>query len=275
MKNSHAYKLLMCSVTLVLVGCASTPKPPEALDPVKAQEAATQKLMEDLNAVLNDQTEKLKLVETLSDSIKEQAERLSAVEVKQPLDRRAQEKQDEAARDAEMQKNVQTTVSKVPAWFLGVESNTDFVYANATETSPDIQLSIDMAMLSGKRQLAQSLGEMVSSRMTDYAGQSTSNEDGAVSKEVERVTKSVVADVQVGGFQREKIEVIANGKNFRTYVRLSYATADLKRIMAKEIQKNEVLNNKVRRTKAFEELEKEIELAKEAKAKNKIRTDSE
>lgn len=275
MKNSNSYKLFVLSATLVLVACATPPKPPEPLEPAKAQEAASQKLMQELNAVLNDQTEKLRVVESLGQAIKEQAERLSSIEIKQPLDRRAQEKQEAAARDAEVQKNVQNTVSKVPAWFLNTEANPDFVYANATESSPDIQLSIDMAMLSGKRQLAQSLGEMVSSRMTDYAGQSTSNDDGAVSKEVERVTKSVIADVQVGGFQREKIEVIANGKSFRTYVRLSYAIADLKRIMAKEIQKNEVLTTKVRRTKAFEELEKEIELAKEAKARNKSHTDTE
>ena len=74
------------------------------------------------------------------------------------------------------------------------------------------------------------------------------------------MTKSVVADVQLGGYQREKIEVVPNGKTFRAYVRLSYSTADLKRIMTKEIQKTEVLNTKIRRTKAFEELEKEIEL---------------
>jgi UTP-glucose-1-phosphate uridylyltransferase len=77
------------------------------------------------------------------------------------------------------------------------------------------------------------------------------------------------------GYQREKIEVLPNGKTFRTYVRLSYSTSDLKRIMTKEIQKNEVLNTKIRRTKAFEELEKEIELSREAKTKNRSRQDAE
>jgi len=132
-----------------------------------------------------------------------------------------------------------------------------------------------MAMLSGKRQLAQILGEMVSSRMTDFAAQTGGLEDAAVNKEVERVTKSVVADVQLGGYQREKIEVFPNGKTFRTYVRLSYSTSDLKRIMSKEIQKNEVLNTKIRRTKAFEELEKEIELSRDTKNKNRSRQDAE
>ncbi len=252
---------------LVMVGCATQPN---ALEEQKRQQedlkkqldAEIQQKMDELTATLDEQSEKLKAVESM-------------VEAKPLVDRRSMEKQDETAREMESQKAVQTTISKVPAWFLNTESSPDFVYANATEISSDLQLSIDMAMLSGKRQLAQILGEMVSSRMTDFAAQSGSTQDGAVNKEVERVTKSVVADVQLGGYQREKIEVLPNGKTFRTYVRLSYSTADLKRIMSKEIQKNEVLNTKIRRTKAFEELEKEIELAKELKAKNRSRQDGE
>ena len=261
---------------LVLAGCATQPN---ALEEQKKQQEATQKKLDEMNATLNEQRGVQTKMEEMVAALNEQNEKLKAVEslveAKPLVDRRASDKQEEAARELESQKAVQTTISKVPSWFLNTESSPDFVYANATETSPDMQLSIDMAMLSGKRQLAQILGEMVSSRMTDFAAQSGSNEAGAVNKEVERVTKSVVADVQLGGYQREKIEVLPNGKTFRTYVRLSYSTSDLKRIMTKEIQKNEVLNTKIRRTKAFEELEKEIELSREAKTKNRSRQDAE
>jgi hypothetical protein len=264
------FKYIGCSLgvaMLFLAGCASQPTAQD--EQKKQQEAAIQKKMEEMNATLNEQSEKLN----------EQSEKLksveSLVEAKPLVDRRSLDKQDEAARELEGQKVVQNTLSKVPAWFLNTESSPDFIYANATENSADLQLSIDMAMLSGKRQLVQVLGEMVSSRMTDFAAQSGNAQDGAVNKEVERVTKSVVADVQLGGYQREKIEVLPNGKTFRTYVRLSYSTADLKRIMAKEIQKNELLNTKIRRTKAFEELEKEIEMSRELKTKNRSRQDAE
>jgi hypothetical protein len=246
-------------VALVLAGCATQPN---ALEEQKRQHEATQKKIDEMNTTLNQQNEKLNAVGSLLES-------------KPLVDRRSLDKQDEAARELEAQKTVQTTVSKVPSWFLNAEGSPDFVYANATENSSDLQLSIDMAMLSGKRQLAQILGEMVSSRMTDFAAQTGGLEDAAVNKEVERVTKSVVADVQLGGYQREKIEVLPNGKTFRTYVRLSYSTSDLKRIMSKEIQKNEVLNTKIRRTKAFEELEKEIELSRDTKNRNRSRQDAE
>lgn len=258
------YSLVFAIV--VLGGCATKPSPLEEQmqqkeELRKQQDAEIQQKIEELTATLDEQSEKLKAMETL-------------VEAKPLVDRRSQDKQDEAASELEGQKAVQSTISKVPAWFLNTESSPDFIYANATENSADLQLSIDMAMLSGKRQLVQILGEMVSSRMTDFAAQSGSTQDGAVNKEVERVTKSVVADVQLGGYQREKIEVVPNGKTFRAYVRLSYSTADLKRIMTKEMQKTEVLNTKIRRTKAFEELEKEIELSRELKTKNRSRQDA-
>ena len=261
---------------LVLAGCATQPN---ALEEQKKQNEATQKKIDEISATLDEQRGVQQKMGELAATLNEQSEKLklveSLVEAKPLVDRRSLDKQEEAARDVEAQKTVQTTVSKVPSWFLNTEASPDFVYANATETSADLQLSIDMAMLSGKRQLAQILGEMVSSRMTDFAAQSGGLEDGAVNKEVERVTKSVVADVQLGGYQREKIEVLPNGKTFRTYVRLSYSTSDLKRIMTKEIQKNEVLNTKIRRTKAFEELEKEIELSRESKTKNRSSQDAE
>lgn len=225
-------------VVLVLAGCATQPN---ALEEQKRQHEATQKKIDEMNATLNEQRGVPKKMEELAATLNEQNGKLNAVgsllESKPLVDRRSLDKQDEAARELEAQKMVQTTISKVPSWFLNTEGSPDFVYANATENSSDIQLSIDMAMLSGKRQLAQILGEMVSSRMTDFAAQTGGLEDAAVNKEVERVTKSVVADVQLGGYQREKIEVLPNGKTFRTYVRLSYSTSDLKRIMSKEIQK--------------------------------------
>lgn len=275
MKTPTLKPVLVCLAILVLTGCASQPKPAETVEQTKQPDPAMEKVVQDLNAILSEQSAKIKTVEALGESIKEQTDRLTAVEVKPPMDRRSQEKQDEAARELEIQKAVQATVSKVPSWFLSTELNPDHIFANATEASNDLQMSIDMAMLSGKRQLTQTLGEVISTRMTDFAAQSSSNDEGSVKKEVERVTKAVIADIQLGGYQRDKIEIVPAGKNFRTYVRLSYSTADMKRIMAKELQKTEVFNTKVRRTKAFEELEKEIELAKEFKAKNKAKADAE
>jgi copper chaperone CopZ len=171
-----------------------------------------------------------------------------------------------AAKESESRNKVIQNIKNVPAWFLTDETNEDATIVTAVESSPDMQLSIDMAMLSAKRLLTSSLGEKISSQMTEFGGQTSGTEgDAVLNKEVERITKTVVADVLLKGYQRDRIEVVANGKEFQTYVRLRYPTAELKKALAAELNKSNLMAAKVRRTKAFEELEKEIEGARNSK----------
>jgi hypothetical protein len=171
-----------------------------------------------------------------------------------------------AAKESESREKVIRNIKNVPEWFLTDETNDETIIVTAVESSPDMQLSIDMAMLSAKRLLTNSLGEKISTQMTEFGGQISGNEgDAVLNKEVERVTKTVVAEVLLKGYQRDRIEVVANGKEFQSYVRLRYPTSELKRALATEINKSNLMAAKVRRTKAFEELEKEIEVARNSK----------
>ena len=155
-----------------------------------------------------------------------------------------------AAKEAERREKVISNIKNVPDWFLSDEVSDDTVVVTATESSPDMQLSIDMAMLSGKRLLANSLGEKISARMAEFGGQTSGTaEEVMMNKEVERVTKTTVA----------------NGSEFQTFVRLRYPTSELRKALAAEVSKSNIMAAKVRRTKAFEELEKEIEVARNSK----------
>jgi hypothetical protein len=171
-----------------------------------------------------------------------------------------------AVKEVEQQKAavaaVTQSIAKAPAWFLQPPVDTNTLYAAATESSPDMQMSMDMALLSAKRALAGSLGERVSSKMTDFASQTGSGNDVEVVKEIERVTKSVTTDVNVAGHVREKSEVIQEGRNYRTYVLLRYPVGENNRVVADLVKKSAVLDTKIRAAKAFQDLEREIELAK-------------
>jgi hypothetical protein len=171
-----------------------------------------------------------------------------------------------AAKEAERREKVINNIKNVPDWFLSDEVSDDTVVVTATESSPDMQLSIDMAMLSGKRLLANSLGEKISARMAEFGGQTSGTaEEVMLNKEVERVTKTTIADILLKGYQRDRIEVVANGPEFQTFVRLRYPTSELRKALAAEVSKSNIMAAKVRRTKAFEELEKEIEVARSSK----------
>ena len=171
-----------------------------------------------------------------------------------------------AAKEAERREKVISNIKNVPDWFLSDEVSDDTVVVTATESSPDMQLSIDMAMLSGKRLLANSLGEKISARMAEFGGQTSGTaEEVTLNKEVERVTKTTIADILLKGYQRDRIEVVANGSEFQTFVRLRYPTSELRKALAAELSKSNIMAAKVRRTKAFEELEKEIEASRSSK----------
>ena len=162
-----------------------------------------------------------------------------------------------ANKEAERREKVINNIKNVPDWFLSDENSEDIVVVTATESALDMQLSIDMAMMSGKRLLANSLGEKISARMAEYGGQTSGS--------AERVTKTTIADILLKGYQRDRIEVVANGSEFQTFVRLRYPTSELRKALAAEVSKSNIMAAKVRKTKAFEDLEKEIEVARSSK----------
>ncbi len=159
-------------------------------------------------------------------------------------------------------KNVENAISKTPAWYVQPPQDINAIYTTGTESSPDMQMAMDMAVLSAKRALAFQLGARTSAKMKDFAGQTGSSGDTDVEREIERVTKSVATEVNLAGFIREKSEIIAEGKNYRAFALLRYPIGESNKIVADQIKKSKVLDTKLKSSKAFQDLEQEIENAK-------------
>lgn len=159
-------------------------------------------------------------------------------------------------------KSVDQSISKMPSWYTQPPVDANALYAAATESSPDMQMSMDAAILSAKRQLANSLGARVSELMNNYALQTGTGNDAQVVQEISRVAKSVTTDINLAGFVREKSEVIQEGRNFRSFVLLRYPVGEANRVVADQIKKSQILDTKVRASQAFQELEREIEAAR-------------
>jgi hypothetical protein len=160
-------------------------------------------------------------------------------------------------------KNVETAISKTPSWYLQPPQDANAIYTAGAESSPDMQMAVDMAVLSAKRALAFQLGARTSAMMKDFAGQTGQTGNVDVEREIDRVTKSVAAEINLAGFIREKSEIIAEGKNFKAFVLLRYPIGDANKIVADQIKKSKVLDTKLKASKAFQDLEQEIEKAKQ------------
>ena len=272
-------KILALTLMALLTACAST----QEKEAQTAKEEQAQKALDELNRQVRSQSDMAnssakqaaqsqKAIEELNNQLKDQSDMLTTTLSKAVPDASSAQRA-EAAKEEERRKAVETNISKTPDWFLQNDNNPDAIYVTATEGAVDMQLSIDMAMLSAKRLLTQNLGELISSRMTEFATQTNSGDDITLSKEIERLTKTLIAEVQLNGYTRDRITVIPNGREYQSYVRLRYPTEELKKMMAKEVKKNNIMATKVRKTKAFEELEKEIEAAREARANNQSAND--
>jgi hypothetical protein len=98
--------------------------------------------------------------------------------------------------------------------------------------------------------------------MKDYAGQTGTGGDAEVGREIDRVTKSVASEINLAGFSREKSEIIAEGKNFRAFALIRYPIGDANKIVADQVKKSKVLDTKLKASKAFQDLEQEIEAAR-------------
>lgn len=186
---------------------------------------------------------------------------LAACSSPKPGSPEAAQKQ-EAEQQKAAVKNVENAISKTPTWYTQPPQDANAIFTTGTEASPDMQMAMDMAVLSAKRNLAFQLGARTSAMMKDFAGQTGTAGDAEVSREIDRVTKSVAADINVAGFIREKSEIIAEGKNYRAFALIRYPIGESNKIVADQIKRSKVLDTRLRASKAFQDLEQEIEAAR-------------
>ena len=77
------------------------------------------------------------------------------------------------------------------------------------------------------------------------------------------VTKAVVAEAQVGGWALDKSEFQSKGTNYIAYVLIKYPYGAANKILMQQIKTKQAAEAKLRASKAFQELEEEIDKASE------------
>lgn len=145
----------------------------------------------------------------------------------------------------------------VPDWYLTTEKEPNSIYGVASEVSTDMQFAVDKAMLSAKRELASNFSSHIDSMMKDYSAQAGGS-NAEVLQEINRTTKLVVNKVNLIGVNRTNFKIVKEDNQYRAYVKLKYAVDDSNRILLEEIKKNRRLNHKLESSKAFKELEREV-----------------
>lgn len=162
------------------------------------------------------------------------------------------------------QEKVEAAVSTVPDWFTKLPTDEKAIYSVGTAQSPDMQLSVDMATLNAKYTLADRINGKLDGMMKTFMTRLGTDDDVSATtmSEVEKVTKNVIASVDVAGYNPKEIEVHPTGTQFRAFVLLEYSEEEARKIIMNRMMKDRMVYGKIRSTNAWKELEDEVNASK-------------
>ncbi len=159
---------------------------------------------------------------------------------------------------------VKDNVDVIPKWFTEMPSDDKAIYAVGTSVTPDLQLSVDMATMSAKTTLADRINGRVSSQAKSFISKIGSDEtDTAVLSEVEKVTKNLIADVDVAGYKVSESKIVSSGTQYRAFILLEYSDIEAQKILLNRLRKDRMLLSKISATNAYQELDSAVSNAEE------------
>ena len=159
---------------------------------------------------------------------------------------------------------VKAAVKQVPSWFEKLPNKDNIIYSVGSSSSPDLQLSVDLATLNAKYTLADRINGKLDGMMKSFMSRLGQDNDVTASTitEVDKVIKNVIASVDVAGYNPTKVKVYPNGTQYRAFVLLEYSDKEARKIIMNRLMKDRMVYSKIKSTNAFKELEKEVDKSK-------------
>ncbi len=171
-----------------------------------------------------------------------------------PEDYEADEEKIVAQKKIEMN----TSVEEIPEWFLEEDEQGNLLTAKATATSSDLQMSLEKAMITAKREIASKIEEIISSKTKQFLKDTGKNENSKSFDETTITSISRIDNVELSGLKVSNKKIVNLGTKYRSYVMIVYPVGDANKILVNKINKEEELKLRLESSEAFKELEKEI-----------------
>ena len=152
---------------------------------------------------------------------------------------------------------VKAAVKVVPSWYEKLPNKENVIYSVGSSSSPDLQLSVDLATLNAKYTLADRINGKLDGMMKTFMSRLGQDNDVTASTitEVDKVIKNVIASVDVAGYNPTKVKVYPNGTQYRAFVLLEYSDKEARKIIMNRLMKDRMVYSKIKSTNAFKELE--------------------
>ena len=157
---------------------------------------------------------------------------------------------------------VKTTANDLPSWYVTLPIDEFSIYAAGNGTSADLQFAEDKAVLGAKRALADRIKGILSSKMKQIVSESGADETSQLIQNGEQTTTNLITEVNLAGYNITEKKFVPVGTQYRAYVLMQYPLGNANRILVDQINKNSLLESKLRASKAFLELERDIQSAR-------------
>lgn len=167
-------------------------------------------------------------------------------------------KADEEKIVEQKKKEMAASVEEIPEWFLEQDEIGDLLTAKGTATSSDLQMSLDKAIITAKRELASKIEETISNKTKQFLKDVGIDENSKNYDETIITTISRIDNVELSGFKVANRKVINLGTKYRSYIKLVYPIGTANKLLVNKINKEEELKLRLESSEAFKELEKEI-----------------
>ena len=138
---------------------------------------------------------------------------------------------------------VQDNVDVLPEWFTEMPEDDKAIYAVGTAITPDLQLSVDIAVMNAKSTLADRINGELRSQTKSFMSKIGTDANSSVLNEIETVTSNLIADVDVAGYRVKESEVVVNGTEYRMYVLLEYSSAEATKILMNRLKRDEYIKH--------------------------------
>ena len=158
---------------------------------------------------------------------------------------------------------IENQIDEMPNWYTDIPKEDDAVYAVGTAATPDLQLAVDIAVLSAKTTLADRVDSRIRSQLKLFKTKvGVTDYDATVQNNFEQVTRNLIADADVAGYSVKEQKIVQHGTQYRAYVLLEYKNATANAVIKTRISQNEYLLEKLRETRAFKELDDNVDAQK-------------
>tara|TARA_Y100001963_G_scaffold147261_1_gene223354 strand:+ start:5216 stop:5875 length:660 start_codon:yes stop_codon:yes gene_type:complete len=154
---------------------------------------------------------------------------------------------------------VAAATSIVPSWYKEMPDKKGSIFTVGAAVAPDLQFAVDIATMNAKVVLADRInGKLKSLTKSWMAKIGSTDVDANVMTEIEKVSKNVIANVDVAGYNPIKVDVFPSGTQYRAFVLLEYSDKEAAKILFNRMRKDRMVYSRLRSNEAWKELEKEV-----------------